>query len=339
MTWKIYKKSKQDWNEQFIISNAHYRQSHQWGEYKSKFGWKVIRLYKKDISGNRTLVQAIYKNFIFFTAVYIPGNIIGDFKQLDKEFKEKIQKETNSFFIYIRIDSNSKFYKEEEVALINNQWQRPLATVHTAMSIDCDLRTDNGKILQYRKKWNKSLKLSKNNNLKVEITNNPNSKILVEISSKMKKNKKIINTHSESEFSNLTNIIRDNCLFAIVRDLNGNNICYRGMIFFREQAWDFSAATSQLGRDSLASYLAMDKIFEKSRELGIKNYNLGGIDKINKFGVYLFKKGVGGEEFNYSGEYEWANFKFIKIIVNILIFLFMSERLRSMFPWIWNIKF
>lgn len=339
MTWEIFKKNKQDWDKIFLNSDAHYRQSYQWGEYKSKFGWKVLRLIKKDDYGAEILVQAIYKKLFFFTAVYIPGNIIGNFSHLGREFKEKIQKETNSFFTYIRIDSNSKIYKDEETTLLNNKWLRPFATIHTAESINYDLSNNNSKNLFYSKKWRKSLSRSQNNNLKVELTNTPNSKILVEISAMMKKNKKIVNTHSEGEFYNLIHTLKDNCLFALAIDSEGNYICYRGMIFFRDQAWDLSAATSQLGRDSLASYFVTDKIFQKSRELGIKNYNLGGIDKKNKFGVYLFKKGVGGEEFRYSGEYEWSNSIFIKILVNILIFLFMSERLRSIFPWIWNIKF
>ena len=35
MTWEIFKGSDEDWQRNFLKSKCHYRQSFNWGEYKS----------------------------------------------------------------------------------------------------------------------------------------------------------------------------------------------------------------------------------------------------------------------------------------------------------------
>ena len=48
MSWKIYKGTEEDWQKYFLKSKNHYRQSFNWGEYKSMMNWKVLRLEKID---------------------------------------------------------------------------------------------------------------------------------------------------------------------------------------------------------------------------------------------------------------------------------------------------
>ena len=94
MSWKIYCGSKKDWNDQILKSKLHYRQSYNWGEYKSLMSWNVLRLKKVNEDGTVNLIQVTYRKFLSLCAVYIPGNVYGDINFLDKDFGQTLKKIT-----------------------------------------------------------------------------------------------------------------------------------------------------------------------------------------------------------------------------------------------------
>ena len=189
------------------------------------------------------------------------------------------------------------------------------------------------------KNYKRSLNKFNNNNLKIQISNNPKPNDLVLVSTIMYKNKKIFVTHSEKEFLYLLKILSKNTLFSVIYSSEGQPLAYRGTIFFQERAWDLGAATTSEGRNLLASYYLTFELIKKCKSLGVKKYNFGAIDKLNKPGVYHFKKGIGQNEFQYSGEWEWCNLIFMRFIINISIKLLMSDKLRKIIPYINNLKF
>ena len=89
MSWHIYTGTEEEWQKHFLNSKNHYRQSYNWGEYKSMMNWKILRLEKIDDFGKKTLVQITYKKKFIFCAAYIPGDIAGDVNHLDYSFKKK----------------------------------------------------------------------------------------------------------------------------------------------------------------------------------------------------------------------------------------------------------
>jgi lipid II:glycine glycyltransferase (peptidoglycan interpeptide bridge formation enzyme) len=344
MSWHIYTGTEEDWQKNFLKSKNHYRQSFHWGKYKSLMNWKILRLEKIDDIGKKTLVQITYKKKFLFCAAYIPGDIAGDINQLNENFKKKIMEVTNSKFLYIRLDSNNIKYKEESSIFKKNKWHKPLHREHVSKSIDCNIEVDTDEIIKkssndWKKNYKRSLNKFNNNNLNIQITNKPNPKDLVLISTIMNKNKKIFVPHGKKEFLYLSENLSQNTLFAIVYSSEGVPLAYRGMIYYDDRAWDLGAATTSEGRNLLASYYLTIELIKKSRSLGVKNYNFGAIDELNKPGVYHFKKGIGQNEFKYSGEWEWSNLPLMRFIINISIKLLMSDRLRKIIPYINNLKF
>ncbi len=344
MSWEIYKGSDKDWDNQILDSLAHYRQSYNWGEYKSLMSWNVLRLEKKNKIGRSTFVQMTYKKYFFFCAVYIPGNISGDVEDFDDDFIKSIKKYTKSIFLYVRIDSNSKETSKEERKFRKNGWHRPMHREHSSMAIERTVnglsknsKLDIGK--SWNKNYNKSMRIAEKEKIYFTISNNPNADDLVKISSIMSKAKNIYNTHSSEEFENLTQKLKDNTFFSIAYSSEGEPIGYRGFIYLRDRAWDIGAATSVKGRNLLVSYIVTINALEKAKSVGVKNYNFGAIDKINKPGVYYFKKGIGVDEYKYSGEWEFSNLFLMRFFINITISIFMSDRFRRLIPFINNYKF
>ena len=306
--------------------------------------WKILRLEKNDDLGKKTLVQITYKKKFIFCAAYIPGDIVGDINNLDNSFKKKIIEATNSKFLYIRLDSNNINYKEEFSIFKKNNWKKPFHREHVSKSIDCNIELETDEIIKkssndWKKNYKRSLNKFKNNNLKIEISNKPNSKDLVFISTIMNRNKKIFVPHSQKEFLYLSKNLNQNTLFSVIYSSEGVPLAYRGMIFYDDRAWDLGAATTSEGRNLLASYYLTIELIKKSKTLGIKNYNFGAIDEVNKPGVYHFKKGIGQNEFMYSGEWEWCNLPLMSFIINMVIKLLMSDKLRKVIPFINSFKF
>ena len=343
MHWKLFDGEKEEWNKIILDSKAHYRQSYNWGEYKSLMSWQILRLKKISKDGEIQLVQITYRKFLSLCAAYIPGNISGDINLLDNDFRKALIKFTHSRFIYIRLDSNSKEFMKERSILKKNGWKKPLQTLHVSRSIDCEIdniedRISNGS-KSWRRNYKKSLKTYDEKNINIQISNEPNFSDLVSISSEMGRNKKIINIHSIEEFSNLTKSMPDQSIFATAYGSSQNPLAYRGMIYLRGKAWDFGAASTKEGRNLMASYVLTIELLKKAKKLGVKTYNFGGVDPKRHQGVYKFKSGIESTEYTYTGEWEWSNLFLVRLIINPLIFIMMSDKVRKSFKFINNYKF
>jgi lipid II:glycine glycyltransferase (peptidoglycan interpeptide bridge formation enzyme) len=344
MTWEIFKGTENEWQKKFFEYDGHYRQSYQWGNYKSRMGWKVIRLSKKSDDKNLNLVQITYKKFKFFCAAYIPGEILGNSINLDEEFRKKILEHTKSKILYIRIDSTKKNIINEQQNLKLNLWSRPFAQKQVPKVSICELAKDFEDIIKFssdgwKKNYKKSIKNFNNKEFNIKITNKPSPEELVFISNIFTKNKKIYKPHSEKEFQHMINTLDKNIYFCIAYNKVNEPIAYRGLIYFNDNAWDLAAATTDKGRSLLPSFYITAELIKKCKSIGIKTYNFGEMDIINKKGVYHFKQGIAKNEINISGEWEHSNFYIIKVLANFFISIVLSNKVRKFIPFINNLKF
>lgn len=78
------------------------------------------------------------------------------------------------------------------------------------------------------------------------------------------------------------------------------------------------AATNAEGREISSSYLMWWEAIKWLKTVGIKWFDLGGIDPINGTGVYLFKRGLGGKEVEYIGCFEAGKYLFFNRLFRAL---------------------
>ena len=343
MAWKIYTKGNKEWDSQIKKLNTHYRQSFFWGKYKSLMSWSVLRLEYDNNEDVKTRVQVIYRKFGLFCAVYIPGGVCGDISLLNDEFKSIIKRSIKSKFIYIRVDNNNIISDKENDKFHINKWKKPLMKLHSSITGHIKIQKIENHLSDASRFWKRNFKKSKKifNESGIEIitTNHPNSYDLVKVSSEMGSFKKIINLHSYDEFENLFISASNNVLFKVAYDKDKIPIAYRGMVFIEKQAWDFSAATSYEGRDSLMSYYLLIDLLNEAKNRNIQTYNIGGLEEKKSPGVFQFKKGLRPVTYQYSGEWEWANIVLLKLIINFIIFIMMSKYIRRLFSFINQYKF
>ena len=80
------------------------------------------------------------------------------------------------------------------------------------------------------------------------------------------------------------------------------------------------AATTIIGRNTYSSYMLFWELTKKCKSLGVLNYDLVGIDKVNNKGVCHFKKGTGAKEIRYLGEFEMTTGIITRIDINCIIY-------------------
>jgi lipid II:glycine glycyltransferase (peptidoglycan interpeptide bridge formation enzyme) len=102
-------------------------------------------------------------------------------------------------------------------------------------------------------------------------------------------------------------------------DGSGDPMACRACVVQHDGAWDLIAATSPKGRHCYASYAVFWALIRHCRSLGVKQYDLGGIDPVNARGVYDFKRGTGAREHECLGEWERSTSVLLRHAINFRV--------------------
>ena len=105
----------------------------------------------------------------------------------------------------------------------------------------------------------------------------------------MEYEKGISKQFSETEILNILNVFGDKILLYYATNSTGELLGLRGALLLGNNAVDFMAATTVIGRNTYSSYMLFWELTKKCKSLGVLNYDMGGIDKIN-----LPTIGIGG---------------------------------------------
>lgn len=77
-------------------------------------------------------------------------------------------------------------------------------------------------------------------------------------------------------------------------------------------------ATNDIGMKLPGAYLLQWEVIKWLKSESCKYYDLGGIDPEGSPGVYKFKLGLGGQEYNYLGEFESEKNNLSKMLLNLI---------------------
>lgn len=322
--FKIYNKNKEIWNNYILKNKINYRSLYEWGEYKESLGWKILRFTYTDNLKNKYYFQCTYKIKFFFGAFYIPNGLIDKLNDI-KSLKLFLKNFSKKKLIYIRLDDTSSILKKNNDSY-KNKWSRPWYRVNSSKSAVLGLN----KAPKFSNNYKRNLKKSKKFENEIVITNVPNPEDLVEITTKMNQFKKM-EIHSFRDFELMNSKLSKYIKFVIVYDSDKNPISYRGALIINNCSWELCAANSYSGRTKSCGYLTMDIMYKKLKELNFNNYDLGAIIQ-RAHGVSEFKISTGAEIYEYIGEYEYSNTVFLKYLINLIIFLSLSKRVRKIIP-------
>lgn len=106
-------------------------------------------------------------------------------------------------------------------------------------------------------------------------------------------------------------------LFIIIGSSEGQDVCGSVVTLFGEKSYYYYAASNEEARSKYFSNAMVWHLIKELRAREIKEFDLMGVDPVENWGGYHFKRGIGGRPVEYMGEWEYASHKLMKVMINL----------------------
>ena len=291
-----------DWNH-FLSQhpNAHLLQIGEWGELKSTFGWKPVRVVNGD-SG----VQILFRKLpLGFTVGYIPKAVNSDQLPSEQFWKEvdSVCRKHRAVFCKLEPDSwDQQFNIHHSAFLISKHNIQPPRT------IIIDIRGTEDEILaKMKQKTRYNIRLAEKKDVTVRAWDN------IEGFHKMMLvtgGRDGFGIHSLEYYKRAYELLQPNGLGEIlVAEYEGKPLAALFVARNRHRAYYLYGASTDEERNRMPTYLLQWEAMRWAKERGCEEYDLWGVPDEDEetleanfqsrhdglWGVYRFKRGFGGE--------------------------------------------
>ena len=323
--WSKWDGTDDEWNEIVLkLENYNLYQSAQWARHKASSGWSVIRMVRRSNNALEIAAQCLFRPAPFKSVVVlIPGGPIGYLGSVDSQLVHNLKHALKAKLIYVRCSMMSPHSSEIANDLSSHGWRLSPHVIGARASLIHHLDVDQeSRLTRCSSDWKRNLKRSKKIANPPYAWTNPDA---VEISAayslmdQFKQVKGLSLARSVQELQSLIETFGNDLLLFRSDDVDGSPLAIRGALRFGDVLWDFIALTTPSGRKTSASYAVFWMLAETCFQLGIKEFDLSGIDPVNNRGVYDFKKGTGADQIDFQGEWEIASPKILRAIASKLI--------------------
>jgi lipid II:glycine glycyltransferase (peptidoglycan interpeptide bridge formation enzyme) len=315
-----------DWN-QFLTKhpNAHLLQTGEWGELKSAFGWKPVRI----VNGNFG-VQILFRKLpLGFTVGYIPKPVISD-QSISEQFWEEIDsvcRKHHAIFLKVEPDSwQSEFILHPSSFILSKHNIQPPRT------IIIDVRGTEEEILaKMKQKTRYNIRLAEKKGVTVRAWDD------IEAFHKMMLvtgGRDGFGIHSLEYYKRVYELLQPKELGEIlVAEYEGKQLAALFVAQNGHRAYYLYGASTDEERNRMPTYLLQWEAMKWAKARRCEEYDLWGVPDENEatleanfetkreglWGVYRFKRGFGGElkraaqamDRVYNPLLYWAYLKFI----------------------------
>jgi len=293
----------QEWNK-FIADhpNAHILQSGAWGELKSAFGWKAVRIIAGEC-GAQVLFRSLPGGF---SIGYVPKGPVGHGCELFKEL-DQVCRENRAIFLKVEPD----IWEPQEAIVLSEQpdWikTRPIQPQRTVMvSIDA---SDDDLLARMKQKTRYNIRLAQKKGIEVRVSDDIQAfHEMSEITAK----RDGFGVHALSYYQKAMELFNPSGHADLIMAYYQNHPVAGLVAFaFGEMSWYMYGASSDEERNRMPTYLIQWEAMKWARSKGCKVYDLWGIPDVDEeileeeftnkhsheglWGVYRFKRGFGGE--------------------------------------------
>ena len=323
--WQVWDETDSRWD--LIISqfsDGSIYQTTKWAKHKESSGWQVIRLIKFDQNFPVAAAQCLFRRGpLGSVVVWVAGGPIGDIDSVSSDFVNIVKQQTSARFLYIRVAVMRQTDAASANALTSQGWRQSSAIIGTRSSLIHSLDAEESiRRSRCSSNWKRNLKRSAQNEGLTYIWESPDGNSISDAYAQMDEFKDIKGVslaRSSDDLQSVINTFGDSLILVRSDDKDGAPLAIRGALLFNETAWDFIAVTTPAGRKKYASHAVFWALAEQCFQLGIKQFDLGGIDPVNNRGVYDFKKGTGTVQVDYLGEWETSSPPWFRGIASRLI--------------------
>ena len=317
-----------DWN-QFLSQhpNAHLLQTGEWGELKSAFGWKPVRV----ISGN-VGVQILFRKLpLGFTVGYIPKAVISDQSESDQFWKEvdSVCKQRRAIFLKLEPDqwTDSPLPVGEGLGVRESRHN-----IQPPRTIIIDIKNSEDDILaKMKQKTRYNIRLAEKKGVTVRAWDDIDSfhKMML-----VTGGRDGFGIHSLEYYKRAYELLQPKGLGEIlVAEYEGKPLAALFVARNGHRAYYLYGASTDEERNRMPTYLLQWEAMKWAKARGCEEYDLWGVPDENEatletnfetrhdglWGVYRFKRGFGGElkraaqamDRVYNPLLYWAYLKFI----------------------------
>ncbi len=317
------------WNALVAGQHGHLLQSWGWGQFKEALGWQVKRVLvtqaDQDVAGAQVLFKALPGAPL--TIGYIPKGPVVNWRdealvaRLFAAVHEIAQKQQA---VFLTIEPDALDDAEIHAGLERLGFQSTLRTNQPRSTILIDLSRDEAALLAaMRKKTRKMVRQGEENGLQMTEGGLDDLDDLYEIMSHTARRKKH-DIHGKNFFEQEWRALQSTgVIHMLLARRDGQVVAAKMIALFGERALHLWGGVSEAGRELSASYFLQWKALQWAKSHGCRYSDLWGIpDEVGAlikegaeipkdrtddlWGVYIFKRGFGGEVEYYVGAYDYV---------------------------------
>lgn len=272
------------------------------------------------IEGDKLVAYMIVyrkKIFKFINVWWVPDRMCGE-QVLVKELIEKIIEQSGRLF-YLRWRSCAKYSFSERLIYLQSGLRPAYPPLNTGWSFKVALDSFNDESLT--RNWRRNYKRATTRNLTLDY--DVNLQDILSVYRELRKIKSIDDIYTDAQLKNIFEANKDR-IKAVKVTGPDNSLAVRAALLYKGVAIDLFAAANEAARLNYSSYYCAKHLINLCREQGAIVYDLSGFDVVNNVGVYNFKKGIGGEIYQSTGEFFISSHKLLSWLVN----LFFRHKLK-----------
>jgi peptidoglycan pentaglycine glycine transferase (the first glycine) len=298
--------SLSEWNN-FLKNhpNAHLLQMGEWGELKSAFGWKPVRL----ILNNEIGAQILFRRLpLGLTLGYMPKLAFSN-QQLavSKQFWNEVDlicKQNRSVFLKVEPD----VWEEEASSTVNGQWSVSPHNIQPPRTIVISIKEDEETILARMKpKCRYNIRLAEKKGVTVRAWNDiPAFHEMMKVTG----GRDNFGVHSLEYYQRAYELFYPKGMCELlVAEYEGKPLAALMVFANGKRAWYVYGASNDQERNRMPTYLLQWEAIRWAKAYGCEEYDLWGVPDEDEetleanfetrhdglWGVYRFKRGFGGE--------------------------------------------
>ena len=320
VNWEQYRGLADEWNGHVTALSGGFYQTYGWGEVRRVAGWQPLRLLGRHSGRVIAASSVLVKRKLGLAICWVPGGPLGPSEVLDGEFRVALGSALGTRLIYCRISLLRVDQENEAAFLFGAGWQRPTVPMSSGLTMSYALLGDEAERLKRTSgNWRHNLKRSSRYDLRIEHWETPDLEAISALYREMESLKSLPEQHSSTELAAIFTECRNQVVVYRCLDSEGRLLAIRAAGLCGATAMDLLAVAGGEARKVYASHATLWALLDHCSRMGLRDYDLSGVDPVRNKGVFDFKHGTGANLVECLGEWEWASLPGLRRAVNWLV--------------------
>lgn len=320
VSWEHYQGLAKEWDGYVAALSGGFYQTYGWGEVRRVAGWQPLRLLARRGGEVIAVASVLVKRKLGLAVCWVPGGPLGASDVLDGEFRAVLASALGTKLFYCRISLLRADQKDEAAFLYGAGWQRPRVAMSSGLTMSYALAGDEVERLKRTSgNWRHNLKRSGRYDLRIEHWETPDLEAISALYREMESLKSLPEQHSATELAAIFTQCRQQVVVYRCVDAEGRLLAIRAAGLCGAAAMDLLAVAGGEARKVYASHATLWALLDHCSRLGLREYDLSGVDPVGNKGVFDFKHGTGARLVECLGEWEWAALPGLRQAVNWLV--------------------